>query len=77
MNFETERKLKMIVCNEVFRDNERFNSYSEEFHRTKHNPLKDLVESALELNSLTVDTINFLFGECGGVVINDGFIIEV
>lgn len=77
MNFEAERKLKMTVCNEVLRDTKRFNSYSEEFHRTKHNPLKDLIESALELNSLPVDTIVFLFGEMGGVEINDGFIMEV
>ena len=33
--------------------------------------------SALELNSLTLDTIDFLFGEMGGVEINDGFIMEV
>ena len=34
-------------------------------------------DSALELNSLTLDTIDFLFGETGGVEINDGFIMEV
>ena len=39
--------------------------------------VKDMYESALELNSLTLDTIDFLFGEMGGVEINDGFIIEV
>ena len=33
--------------------------------------------TALELNSLTLDTIDFLFGETGGVEINDGFIMEV
>ena len=34
-------------------------------------------DTALELNSLTLDTIDFLFGETGGVEINDGFIMEV
>ena len=37
----------------------------------------DMCSSALELNSLTLDTIDFLFGEAGGVEINDGFIMEV
>ena len=32
-------------------------------------------ETALELNSLTLDTIYFLFSD--GVEINDGFIMEV
>lgn len=39
--------------------------------------VKDMYDSALELNSLTLDTIDFLFGEMGGVEINDGFIVEV
>lgn len=39
--------------------------------------VKDIMDSALELNSLTLDTIDFLFGETGGVEINDGFIMEV
>lgn len=39
--------------------------------------VKDMYESALELNSLTLDTLDFLFGEMGGVEINDGFIMEV
>ena len=39
--------------------------------------VKDMLDSALELNSLTLDTIDFLFGEMGGVEINDGFIMEV
>ena len=77
MKIEAERRLRMTVCNEVFRNGERFSSYVEEFQRTRHNPLKDLIESALELNSLTLDTIDFLFGEMGGVEINDGFIVEV
>lgn len=39
--------------------------------------VKDMLESALELNSLTLDTLDFLFGEMGGVEVNDGFIMEV
>lgn len=39
--------------------------------------VKDMYDSTLELNSLTLDTIDFLFGETGGVEINDGFIMEV
>lgn len=39
--------------------------------------VKDMFESALELNSLTLDTLDFLFGEMGGVEVNDGFIMEV
>lgn len=39
--------------------------------------VKDMLDSALELNSLTLDTLDFLFGEMGGVEINDGFIMEV
>lgn len=39
--------------------------------------VKDMCDAALELNSLTLDTIDFLFGETGGVEINDGFIMEV
>lgn len=39
--------------------------------------VKDMYDSALELNSLTLDTIDFLFGETGSVEINDGFIMEV
>lgn len=37
----------------------------------------DYIEVAKELNSLTIDTLYFLFGETGGVEINDGFIMEV
>lgn len=37
----------------------------------------DAYNAALELNSLTLDTIDFLFAETGGVEINDGFIMEV
>lgn len=77
MKIEVERRMRMTVCNEVLRNEERFSSYVEEFQRTRCNPLKDLIESALELNSLTLDTIYFLFGEMGGVEINDGFIVEV
>lgn len=39
--------------------------------------VKDMMDSAIELNSLTLDTIYFLFCETGGVEINDGFIMEV
>ena len=39
--------------------------------------VKDMMDSAIELNSLPLDTIDFLFGETGGVEINDGFIMEV
>lgn len=77
MKSEVDLRLRMTVCNEVFRNEERFSRYVEEFQRTRCNPLKDLIESALELNSLTLDTIYFLFGEMGGVEINDGFIVEV
>lgn len=42
-----------------------------------NNILNDYVESGIELNSLTLDTVDFLFREMGGVEINDGFIMEV
>lgn len=57
---------KFIDGDSHFNDNECPVSY-----------VKDMYESALELNSLTLDTIDFLFGEMGGVEINDGFIMEV
>ena len=38
---------------------------------------RDYIEVAKELNALTLDTLYFLFGESGGVEINDGFIVEV
>lgn len=39
--------------------------------------MRDMIDAALELNCLTLDTLDFLFGEMGGVEINDGFIMEV
>lgn len=42
-----------------------------------NNILNDYIESGIELNSLTLDTLYFLFGEMGGVEVNDGFIMEV
>ena len=57
---------KFIDGDSHFKGNECSESY-----------VKDMYESALELNSLTLDTIDFLFGEMGGVEINDGFIMEV
>lgn len=77
MKIEVEQRLRMTVCNEVFRDEERCSRYAEEFWENGNNPLSDLIDSALQLNSLTLDTIDFLFGEMGGVEINDGFIVEV
>ena len=38
---------------------------------------RDAYNVALELNSLTLDTVDFLFGESTGVEINDGYIMEV
>lgn len=38
---------------------------------------RDYIEAAKELNTLTLDTLYFLFGESGGVEIKDGFIMEV
>ena len=57
---------KIVSGDRHFKGNECSTSY-----------VKDMYDSALELNSLTVDTIDFLFGEMGGVEINDGFIMEV
>lgn len=47
------------------------------YPESKYEFAMDYYDSALELNSLTLDTIDFLFGETGGVEINDGFIMEV
>lgn len=49
--------------------------FSDNEHATQY--VNDMRDSALELNSLTLDTLDFLFGELGGVEINDGFIMEV
>lgn len=57
---------KYIEGDRHFSDNEQALQY-----------VNDMRDSALELNSLTLDTLDFLFGELGGVEINDGFIMEV
>lgn len=64
--FENMMVQKYIKGDRHFRRNECSASY-----------VKDMYESALELNSLTLETIDFLFSEMGGVEINDGFIVEV
>lgn len=47
------------------------------YHYMRYERAMEDYYTALELNSLTLDTIDFLFGETGGAEINDGFIMEV
>ena len=54
-----------------------FRWFRKKYPHKKYEYRMDAYESALELNSLTLDTLDFLFGEMGGVEINDGFIMEV
>lgn len=54
-----------------------FRWFKKKYPNKKYESTMDGYESALELNSLTIDTLDFLFGEMGGVEINDGFIMEV
>ena len=49
----------------------------QKYKNAMYNTVMDYYDSALELNSLTLDTLDYLFGEMGGVEINDGFIMEV
>lgn len=53
------------------------NNHMEARINNYHKGNEDLVLTALELNSMTLETLYFLFGEMGGVEINDGFIMEV
>lgn len=53
------------------------NNHMEARINNYHKGNEDLVLTALELNSMTLETLYFIFGEMGGVEINDGFIMEV
>lgn len=61
-----------MICQKFIGGDSHFNS-----NQCSTIYVKDMYDSALELNSLTLDTLYFLFGEMGGVEINDGFIMEV
>ena len=54
-----------------------FRWFRQKYPHKRYEHAVDAYESALELNSLTLATLDFLFGEMGGVEINDGFIMEV
>lgn len=54
-----------------------FRWFRKKYPNKQYESTMDAYDSALEINSLTLDTLDFLFGEMGGVEINDGFIMEV
>lgn len=54
-----------------------FRWYRKKYPDKKYEATMDAYDSALELNSLPIDTLDFLFSEFCGLEINDGFIMEV